>query len=337
MVKAKFIEASSRTGQKLYMVRPQALASEESKVLHSGLLTFDTGVRGDLSDHLTFDEIYNEVWSANPEGSERNMNAIARHLHILLNETDVGDLAIVNFRKLGTIAIGEFTGKSGQDKDGKPGRYVKWLRTDIAQEDIAPDLRYSLSAKQRICVISRNDACQRVLRIVKDGTDPGAIYHGSLSDDAEDLEKQLRQRLMRRMAAVFAGHGLADLVAEILKLKGYRVRTSPPGPDGGVDIVAGTGPMGFDTPLVAQIKSGDQITGSEILQQLEGVMKSRKAQNGLLVSWGGFSREARSLRASLWFEVRFWDAEDVLDEYIASYDHLPKEIRDKMPLRKIYI
>ena len=50
----------------------------------------------------------------------------------------------------------------------------------------------------------------------------------------------------------FHGHGLSRLVAAALEAEGFQVAVSPPGPDGGVDIRAGKGPMGFDSPRRGQ-------------------------------------------------------------------------------------
>ena len=47
------------------------------------------------------------------------------------------------------------------------------------------------------------------------------------------------------MLSARGGHGLATLVNAILEAQGDTTHQSPEGPDKGVDIVAGRGPMGF--------------------------------------------------------------------------------------------
>ncbi|WP_116109403.1 restriction endonuclease [Amycolatopsis ruanii] len=93
---------------------------------------------------------------------------------------------------------------------------------------------------------------------------------------------------MQRIRERFAGHGLADLVAEILRAEGYHCTVSTPGPDGGMDIYAGRGPL-----LLAQVKSNEGPIGSQVVTQLHGVMGTHGADQGLLVAWGGLNREAR--------------------------------------------
>jgi restriction system protein len=85
-----------------------------------------------------------------------------------------------------------------------------------------------------------------------------------------------------RIAEDFAGHGLATLVTALLTAEGFICTQAPPGPDGGIDITAGGGPLGLDPPLLlAQVKSGGQI-GSPVVTQLHGVMST---YGGQLVSY----------------------------------------------------
>ena len=58
---------------------------------------------------------------------------------------------------------------------------------------------------------------------------------------------------------------------------------SPPGADGGVDILAGKGPLGFDPPrLVVQVKSQDAPVDVGVLRELQGVMHQFNADQA---SW----------------------------------------------------
>ena len=79
------------------------------------------------------------------------------------------------------------------------------------------------------------------------------------------------------------------------------------GPDGGVDILAGKGPLGFDSPRICvQVKSGHQVSGVNVLRELQGVMQTFKADHGPLVSWGGFARPAEQEARAMHFNIRLW-------------------------------
>src|SRR5690606_7982291 len=88
-----------------------------------------------------------------------------------------------------------------------------------------------------------------------------AFENGDADDlDAEliDLEQEGLDRIATMIQAQFAGHGLIRLVEGILKAQGYTTYRSPEGADGGADILAGMGPLGFGTPqLCVEVKSQD--------------------------------------------------------------------------------
>lgn len=135
----------------------------------------------------------------------------------------------------------------------------------------------------------------------------------------------------------FAGHGLATLVTDLLTADGFQCFQSPPGPDGGIDIVAGKGPLGLDSPrLLVQVKSGSQI-GAPVVTQLHGVMTTHGADQGLLVAWGGLSKPARDALKTHQLRVRVWEAADVVDALLRNYEQLSEDVRGKLPLKRVWM
>lgn len=131
---------------------------------------------------------------------------------------------------------------------------------------------------------------------------------------------------------------MARLVGSILRAEGYQVEISKPGADGGVDILAGTGPMGFGQPrLAVQVKSGSTPADVGVLRELQGVMPRFGADHGLIVSWAGFKdsviREARQL----FFEVRLWDSGDLVAALQDNFEKLPEELQAELPLKRIWL
>src|SRR6202022_2614292 len=108
-------------------------------------------------------------------------------------------------------------------------------------------------------------------------------------DQTVNLELIARDQIERRISSVFTGHAFTNLIAAILTAQGYETHVSPPGPDSGIDIVAGRGALGFEEPrLVVQVKSGDTNVDHPTLQSLLGCVQDTQADHGLLVSWSGF-------------------------------------------------
>ena len=83
---------------------------------------------------------------------------------------------------------------------------------------------------------------------------------------------------------------LREGLTAILTAEGFQCQQAPPGPDGGIDITAGRGPLGLDSPrLLVQVKSGAQI-GSPVVTQLHGVMTTHGAEQGLRLGSRGCRR-----------------------------------------------
>ena len=135
----------------------------------------------------------------------------------------------------------------------------------------------------------------------------------------------------------FKGHDLARLVDAVLKAQGYMTELSAPGPDGGVDILAGRGALGLEGPrLCVQVKSSQSSADVNILRALQGIMQTFKADQGLLVSWGGFTKAVENESRLSFFSVRLWDAGDLVEAVLGNYDKLPKELQTELPLKRIW-
>jgi restriction system protein len=123
----------------------------------------------------------------------------------------------------------------------------------------------------------------------------------------------------------------------LLEAQGNKVFMSPPGPDGGIDLLAGKGDFGFEEPLLAvQVKSGNEQVGTMDLNQLGGVISKVGATHGLLVSWSGFKGSASKELANSYFKIRFWDSSDIIELIQHHYERLPDDIKADIPLRRIW-
>jgi restriction system protein len=81
------------------------------------------------------------------------------------------------------------------------------------------------------------------------------------------------------------------------------------------------------------VKSGAQV-GSPVINQLHGVMATHGAEQGFLVAWAGLTKPAQDALKNDKLRVRVWQAADVVDAVLASYERLPAEIRTALPSSK---
>ena len=251
----------------------------------------------------------------------------------------VGDLIVLPLKTRAAIAIGVVAG-TYQYRTDLPGgpvhtRPVAW-QAELPRRAFDPDILLSFGAFMTVCRIERNDAEQRVRELL--AASPGqGLSRPAAAPRAPDIEQRLHGMIRDRIAQKFKGHQLATLIAAVLEAQGYKARLSPPGADGGVDILAGSGPLGFDAPrLVVQVKSQDSKIDVRLLRELAGVMSRFQADHGLLVGWGGFNQPVKTEAAADYFRIRLWDACDVVAAVKEHYPRLPADVRAEIPLKQVW-
>jgi restriction system protein len=324
-----------------WLIRPPKVGGFDERAITSGIVTGEFGVRQDLSDHLESDAILDEVTEANPKDKIGHVEAYAKQLHALMNEIQPGDLILHPHGQRKNVAIGIMRSGSFQDEDGRPGREVEWLRINIEKATLKPDLHHSMAAGAQVCEISRNNTTLRLEALVSEGVDPGPALESADTKgtfNMETLIPVLEDRMRAQVGSSFAGHDLAALVGCLLEVDGYQTKISPPGPDGGCDLIASRGGLGIEGPTIAgQVKSGDIVSNEQTLQGLRGVIQARGADKGLLVSWSGVTRPVAKELRSLQLQIAYWDANEICRRLIRDYDKMPLWVRDRVRVRLVPI
>ncbi len=232
---------------------------------------------------------------------------------------------------------------------------VDWQRRDLPRTAVKQDLLFTLGSAMSVFAPSKNHAVARLERLLDHGADPGQVPSagsagakraGTAAGDedeavdapelATDIEEVAYDRITARISEDFAGHNLATLVTALLESDGLKCTQSPPGPDGGIDIIAGRGVLGLDNPILVQVKSGAPV-GSPVVSQLHGVMATHGADQGLLVAWGGLTKQAQDALENHKLRVRVWQSSDVVDAVLSNYERLPAEIRNALPLKRVWM
>ena len=66
-------------------------------------------------------------------------------------------------------------------------------------------------------------------------------------------------------------------------------------------------------------------------------MQSFKAEQGLLVCWGGFNKAVLRESKQSHFLVRLWDSGDLVKAIYRNYESLPAEIQAELPLKRTWM
>jgi restriction system protein len=85
------------------------------------------------------------------------------------------------------------------------------------------------------------------------------------------------------------------------------------------------------------VKSGNGTEGQKTFNELRGVMSKFDCEQGLLVSWGGFTKPMNQDARNDFFKVRLWDQGAVVDAVLQNYERLDDEIKAELPLRRIWV
>ena len=290
-----------------------------------------------------------QIREIHPEHSLHQVRNHGRQVWSFVEQIQPEDLAVMPRKGTGFVAVGVFLGDylyRSPAGDFAHGRRVSWINTEVRRDQIGDDLKRSLSADSTV-FRPRAEGSEERLRALAEGneSDGTSVATGNFIQDVEstedepalDIEEYALGQVREYVERNFHGHALSDLVAAVLEAEGYRVAVSPPGPDGGVDILAGKGPMGFDSPRICvQVKSGRQASGVNVLRELQGVMQTFQADHGLLVSWGGFARPAELEARAMHFNVRLWGADQLLEAVLENYELLSADVRSELPLKRLW-
>jgi hypothetical protein len=136
--------------------------------------------------------------------------------------------------------------------------------------------------------------------------------------------------------ATICPHDFQHVVAALLQAMGYaKTIVSPPGPDGGTDILAFKDALGRDVPhLRVQVKHRQDASGRAEIAALRGVLR-REREIGLFVATGGFTKEARR-EAEGASHIGLIDLDDFIGLWIAHAAAIPEAARAWLKLSPVY-
>lgn len=343
------------TSPQAWLARAGRAGERDDWALSKGVTPGGFGSVPDLSTCTSLDDVRSVVAAAMPEDKPQAQLNYAAQLWALKGRMNDGDFVVLPRKASAQLAIGRIVGPyeyraDESDPERRHVRPVDWVRPDTPRSAVKQDLLYSLGAFLTYCEVSRNEAAVRIAALAAGGRDPGVdgsfVPGSSAGDDAGldssdspvDIEQFAKDRITALIQEDFAGHRMQDLVAAVLRSQGFTCRVAPEGTDGGIDILAGSGPLGMDEPrLVVQVKSEQTAVGDAVVTQLLGSVSKHQPAQGLLVAWGGLTGPARKTALDNYFRLRTWDSEELVRQITSNYSKLPEEIRAELPLKQVWI
>ena len=338
--------------QRVWLARGGKDGDDEDYALDHGLAMIGFREVPSLASTAGYEDVRKCVDAALPGFKAGARGNFAGQLWAFVHGMKEGDIVVLPRKLTSQIALGRVAGPyqyvpiEGAPRHTRP---VEWLKPDLPRTAFGQDLLYSFGAFMTVCNIKRNGAEDRIAAVLAGTPDPGMPDPEAPASDTPpsnepdvpevpDLVQVAHDQVVAHVQARFKGHAMALLVDSVLKADGWVTKLSPPGPDGGVDILGGRGALGLDAPrLCVQVKSQNSPADVTVYRTLQGTMQTFKADQGLLVWWGGFNKVVLNESKQGHFTVRLWDSSDLVEAIYRNYDRLPAEIQAELPLKRVWM
>jgi restriction system protein len=280
-----------------------------------------------------------EAWVANAAGQ------LLRFRHVM----QVGELVVYSRKADRTINIGRIAGDYAYQSevgDRYPNRRsVEWLKTGIPRDRFSRGCLYEVGSALSVYTIKEHKG--ELLAALGDDSFPAPEVVGEeavitelepITEDEPDVERISELTgdfILKEFNTTLKGHDFASFRGWLFEALGYSARVSPPGADGGIDIVATRDPLGVERPLLKiQCKSGSGPIGSSDVQALNGTLADTEL--GVFIAVGGYTAPARQAAAGM-PKMRLIGPDELLDLILTHYPQLPDEAKQAIPLRRVWM
>ena len=340
----------------VWVIKGGRAGQYEDAFLEKGVVCLGFGLRQSIADFADRDALRAAAESRNG----------ADQMWRFYQEVGAGDLVALPRKRTRQVAVGHFNGPYDYRPEavgsGVPHvRGVAWQVTDIPRSHFDRDLLNSFGSQLTFSQPGAPNPETRIARIVADylgdrrAGEPDAVapiptegpddepavtdnFNTDNLNEEIDIDREIRDRIIARLRRKFAGARLEHLVASILQTSGYVVAQTRKGADGGIDVLAGKGDMGFGAPrLCVQVKGRVSPVDLAEYDRLRGNIANFHAQHGLLVSLGGFTKPVHDRNEQQFFEIRLWGPDELTQKLLENYDAMPPDIRADIPLRDLKV
>ena len=309
----------------------------------TGIIAIGFTRTGDVSHLSSPAEILAVMKGESPNVKERNLMVRASQLFRFVDGIQDGDVILTPIRDTREIMIGVCAGpyryQPGREDNNPHIRPVDWKKR-IPRDKLSQ--RAKNSAGGALTLFSMNEH-RREIEVL--GFGQAQADAETEPDFQEDLEAQFYEEVQGKAEELIADKlaqldpfDFEELVAALLRSMGYFARRTEEGPDRGVDVIAQSDPLGFESPRIkVQVKQRNQRTSARELREFIATL--RQPDKGLYVSTGGFTREAlyEADRAPLGVSLTTLTGDEFTEFLLEHYERLEPQAQALIPLRKVFV
>lgn len=267
-------------------------------------------------------------------------NAIAM-MQKFRDEIQKGDLVISYDSERREYLLEEDKGEYQYLSEGKQigdfanARWVNWLGA-VSRDHLSISSKNSLGSVLTLFSLSE-DVIAELLAALEGKSEP-VVKADEIVTNLTDLKDEAQNKsheLVKDKIQSLSPDDMEQLAAALLRGMGYQTRVSPRGPDRGLDVLASPDGLGLQQPRIkAEVKHRGGSIGAPELRCFIGSL--RDGDNGLYVSTGGFTREARYEADRATLPITLIDIDYLADLIVTHYENFNMEGRTLFPLVKVY-
>ena len=323
----------------IWIYRAGRKGEHEKKFLDDGRIYLTWRGLDDRFVKSSPDDIKRMIMQAFPGLSKEKVVEYYVLIYPIVNGIKKDDLIILPSKFSNTFHFGRVLGDYEYDEKApeyyKHFRQVDWFAIDISKDLFDNQILYDTNIKTSVGKIKNKDVVDYIEYMVKHDWNQQHLM--PFDDEFElDWESAAKSTISKYIYRKFKGYDMEELICEILKAKGFTVYNGPKGPDGGQDLLAATGDMGFDSPKICvQVKTQSSHVKKEVVDELTETIKKFHAEYGLFVAWNGYDKAVKP--AEYFYNIRLWTSNEVVDEVLKYYDKFSPEIQQCIPLKHIWI
>lgn len=213
-----------------------------------------------------------------------------------------------------------------------------WILTDEGAEAIKLGPEHLLNSVNKIyrqwnAVRKTENHESEIEDIEQASIATGQVQKAILDQYEENANAGIREFICNKNPYEFQ-----DLVAALLDTMGYHIsHITERGPDGGIDIVAYTDPLGTKQPrIIVQVKHRPlDSVAPDAIQKLSGTLK-RNTDVGIFVTSGQFSKPAIKEAINSREHIELIDFDRLIELWIEYYPKMRDDQKNLLPLHPIY-
>lgn len=221
-----------------------------------------------------------------------------------------------------------------------------WLAKNKGMWYLTPEGKEAL----KLGDVALFEAANKAYRVWKSGTVNSEVLTEIRDGEINILDEQVQKATLEELEnQAFNGIGqylesidgfkFQKIVGALLKAMGLYVDfIAPPGPDGGVDIIAFNDPLGLKKPkIMVQVKNKNAEYKVDVrtVRELKGVLKQDE-HVGIIVTSGYFTKDAELFARYSDVHLKLINRIDFIELWQKYYNKLEEDEKLLLPLHPIY-